>query len=823
MSASDTTSAPASHPSSAPSPAPTADTGRENSEVRLSITGMTCASCSARIERRLTKIDGIASASVNLATEKALVAFTAPVTAQQIVTEVEKTGYGATVIGGTGTRGNEATRPGAGALFEKLGAEPSFGTAPTTPSHAVRSVGATLTERVVKPVAGSFSAARAGVARRVAGLTDADVNDGSLENHLDHVPAQNAIRPRLIVAVALTVPVFLLAMVIPSFGASGWLEFVLATPVVLWCAWPFHRAAAVNARHLASTMDTLVSIGVLAAWGYSIGSLLTGGSHLYFEVAAVVTTFLLAGRFLEARAKDSGKDALRALLDLGAKDVAVLRIDPSTRITRETRIPITDLVVGDRFIVRPGEKVASDGVVSDGQSAVDTSLVTGESTPVDVSPGDPVTGGAINTNGRLVVETTRVGSDTVLAGIQRLVENAQTGKAQVQRLADRVSAVFVPAVLVIALVTFVAWLATGHALSQALAVAVTVLIIACPCALGLATPTALLVGTGRGAQLGTLIKGPQVLENTRRVDTVVLDKTGTVTTGRLRLRSIEVRGRLSKKAALTAAAAVEKGSEHPIALAIVAGAEQARLTLPSIRDFTTNPGEGATARVNGTEVTVGKAALFESVDDQLRAYAAGRGGTTVFVGWDGVAQAALTVEDTVRDSSKAAIARLGELGLTAYLLTGDGEATAHSVAREVGIPAERVFADVLPADKYRVVVDLQQQGRVVAMVGDGINDAAALAQADLGLAMGSGTDVAIDSADIVLVRADLDAVGDAIELSRETLRVIKQNLAWAFGYNTAALPLAAFGLLNPMIAGVTMALSSVLVVTNSLRLKRFAR
>ena len=468
--------------------------------MRLAITGMTCASCSARIERRLAKIDGIASASVNLATEKALVSFTAPVTAQQIVAEVGKTGYGATVLGGS-----EAfqARPDAGGELEGLGSASTTETGGGGPADAAHPVRGSVNERVVTTVVGSLAAAATALSRRAGGLSlTAPQSDrvaaatpaqpaGSAEhaewaasrpheNHTGHVSAQNRIRPRLIGAVALTVPVFLLAMVIPSFGAGGWLELVLASPVVLWCAWPFHRAAAVNARHLASTMDTLVSIGVLAAYGYSIAALLTGGSHLYFEVAAVVTTFLLAGRFLEARAKDSGKDALRALLDLGAKDVAVLRIDPTTRVTGETRIPIDDLVVGDRFIVRPGEKVASDGVVSDGQSAVDASLVTGESTPVEVCAGDPVTGGSINTNGRLVVETTRVGSETVLAGIQRLVENAQTGKAQVQRLADRVSAVFVPAVLVIALVTFVAWLATGHELSQALAVAVTVLIIACP-------------------------------------------------------------------------------------------------------------------------------------------------------------------------------------------------------------------------------------------------------------------------------------------------------------------------------------------------------
>jgi Cu+-exporting ATPase len=748
-------------------------------EVRLAISGMTCASCSARIERKLGRVEGIRSASVNLATEQARVTFSAPLTAARIVQEVERTGYGASLLPGT-TR-----RPG-----------PAGSSRPSRPTEQ--------SAQHVRPAELPMAA-------------------GAGDDHLTHAPATDALRPRLIAAVLLTVPVFLVAMVLPHFSAGPWLELVLTTPVVFWCAWPFHRAAAVNARHLASTMDTLVSIGVLAAYLYSVGALLTGQEHLYFETAAVVTTFLLVGRFLEARAKDSGCDALRSLLDLGAKDVSVLRIDPRTRVTAETRIPTEDLVVGDQFLVRPGEKVATDGMVLDGSSAIDASLVTGESAPVDVVPGHTVTGGTINTTGRLVVEATKVGADTLLAGIQRLVETAQTGKAPVQRLADRVSAVFVPVVLVIALGTFVAWLATGHDLATALAVAVTVLIIACPCALGLATPTALLVGTGRGAQLGTLIKGPQVLEDTRRVDTVVFDKTGTVTTGHLRLRTIAVRGALSKKAALTAAAAVEQGSEHPIARAIVEASRQARVTLPRIHDFTTNPGEGASARIKDTEVTVGKPALFESVDPTLLRHAADHGGTTVFVGWGGTARAALTVEDTVRDSSRAAIARLQELGLTPYLLTGDGVANARSVAEQVGIEPDRVRADVLPAAKHAVVADLQRQGRVVAMVGDGVNDAAALAQADLGLAMGSGTDVAMDSADIVLVRADLDAVGDAVKLSRETLRTIKQNLLWAFGYNTLAIPVAAFGLLNPMIAGAAMALSSVLVVTNSLRLKNFGR
>jgi len=754
-------------------------------QVRLAIKGMTCASCSARIERKLGKVEGVESATVNLATERALVTFSTPVTVERLVAEVERTGYGASVVT------NGETEPAASVLLEKLrGRAAGSGVPPG--SRAPAGSGEPVGSRQIR----------------------------------DRITAQRVIGPRLLVSAALTIPVVLLAMLAPEHPVSGWLQLALATPVVVWCAWPFHRAAAVSARHLASTMDTLVSLGVLAAYGYSVVELLldpAGGRHLYFEVAAVVTTFLLLGRSLEARARESGRDAMRALLDVGAKDVSVLRIDPQTRITSESRIPIEQLVVGDQFIVRPGEKVATDGRVLDGTSAVDASLVTGESTPVDVSPGSEVPGGSINTTGRIVVEAGRVGADTLLAGIQRLVEQAQTGKADVQRLADRVSAVFVPVVLVVALGTFVAWLATGHDLARALSVAVTVLVIACPCALGLATPTALLVGTGRGAQLGTLIKGPQVLEDTRRIDTVVLDKTGTVTTGELRLRSIAVRGKLSKEAALTAAAAVEQGSEHPIAQAVVAAARVARIDLPRIRDFSTNPGEGASARIKDTEVTVGEAALLEAIDQGLHDHADTHAGTTVFVGWDGVARAALTVEDAVRGSSKEAIRRLRDLGLTPYLLTGDSASNARSVAEQVGIAEAFVRADVLPADKHRVVSDLQRSGRVVAMVGDGINDAAALAQADLGLAMGSGTDVAMDSADIVLVRSDLDAVRDAIELSRRTLRVIRQNLGWAFGYNAAAIPLAAFGLLNPMIAGAAMALSSVLVVTNSLRLKRYGR
>ena len=590
-----------------------------------------------------------------------------------------------------------------------------------------------------------------------------------------------------------------------------------------------------NARHGASTMDTLVSIGVLTAYLWSAVVVLTGRAagmssmdagdvttaHIWFETATVVTTFLLFGRWMEARATDRTRDALRGLLSLGAKDVAVERVDPTTRATTEVRIPVDDLVVGDRFVVRPGEKVATDGRVVEGSSAVDASLVTGESLPVDVTPGDELTGGSINTTGRLVVEATRVGADTTLAGIARLVERAQTTKAPVQRLADRVSAVFVPVVLVLAALTFAGWwVATGEP-SRALEVAIAVLVIACPCALGLATPTALLVGTGRGARLGILIKGADVLEDTRRIDAVVLDKTGTVTTGEMTLVDVTTAGRLPKDQALRAAAAVEAGSEHPVARAVVAAAASRAIDVPRATDFVALPGAGARARIKDTEVTVGRADLFDEVPRELARPTAD--GTTVWVGWDGRAHASLTVADTVRESSARAIRDLTDAGLPAYLLTGDHDAAALAVARDVGIPAGRVLADVRPEDKHAMIADLQARGKVVAMVGDGVNDAAALAQADLGIAMGTGADVAADSADIVLLRSELPAVVDAIELSRATLRTIKQNLGWAFGYNVAAIPLAMAGLLNPMIAGGAMALSSVLVVSNSLRLRSWTR
>jgi Cu+-exporting ATPase len=634
---------------------------------------------------------------------------------------------------------------------------------------------------------------------------------------------------RAVASAVLTAPVVLLAMW-PGLDlpGEGWVELVLTTPVVLWAAWPFHRAAAVNARRLSSmpilTMDVLVSIGILAAYLWSTAALVASGGqpeHLYFETAAVVTTFLLAGRTVEARAWTSARSALTSLLDLGAKDVAVQRIDASTRATTEVRLPVEELRVGDHFVVRPGEKIATDGVVVDGASAVDAALVTGEPVPAEVSAGDEVTGGTLNTHGRLVVEATRVGSATTLAGITRLLAGAQTGKAEVQRLADRVSAVFVPVVFVFATLTFAGWwVATGDS-ARALEVGVAVLFIASPWALGLATPTALLVGTGRGAQMGVLIRGPQVLEDARRVDTIVLEKTGTVTTGVARLTDIGPVGRLSATSALRAAAAVEAGSEHPVARAVVAAARERGLEIPSVTGFIALPGAGARGSIRDTVVSVGRRDLFDDVPEELtRAH---HQGTTVFLGWDGRARATLTVADEIRDDSAAAVAALAEQGLTAYLLTGDSREHAVEVARAVGVPDVRVLAEIRPADRPAEVERLEAAGRVVAMVGDGITDAAALARADLGLAMGSGTHVAVESADIVLVRPELSAVVDALNVSRRTLRTIQQNLAWAYGYNAAAIPLAMAGLLNPMIAGGAMALSSALVVTNSLRLRRVRR
>jgi Cu+-exporting ATPase len=722
--------------------------------IELEIGGMTCASCASRIEKKLNRMDGV-TATVNYATEKAAVTVDDPaVSVADLIATVEKTGYTAAI--------------------------------PTPEPEAPRET--------------------------------------------------DPLRTRLLVSLVLTIPVIALAMV-PAwqFDYWQWLSLTLAAPVVVYGGLPFHRAAWTNLRHGAATMDTLVSMGTLAAFGWSVWALFfgtagepgmthpfrfaiergDGSGSIYLEAAAGVTVFILAGRYFETRAKRRAGAALRALLELGAKDVGVLRDGT------EVRIPVAQLAAGDRFVVRPGEKIATDGVVEEGSSAVDASMLTGESVPVEVSVGDQVVGATVNAGGRLVVRATRVGADTQLAQMAALVERAQTGKAQVQRLADRISGVFVPIVIAIAVGTLGYWLGTGNGATAAFTAAVAVLIIACPCALGLATPTALLVGTGRGAQLGILIKGPETLESTRTVDTVVLDKTGTVTTGQMTLVDVVAGAGEDRDEALRLAGAVEAASEHPVARAIAKAAAE-RGALPAVEGFQSTHGVGVRGTVEGLGVTVGRLGTDQPVPDDLAAVmeaaeAAGR--TAVVVSWDGRARGVVAVADAVKPTSREAVAALRRLGLTPVLLTGDNVTVAKAVAAEVGI--DEVVAGVLPAGKVDVIKRLQDEGKVVAMVGDGVNDAAALAQADLGLAMGTGTDVAIEAADLTLVRGDLNAAVDAIRLSRRTLRTIKGNLFWAFAYNVAAIPLAAAGLLNPMIAGGAMALSSVFVVTNSLRLRGF--
>jgi P-type Cu+ transporter len=735
--------------------------------VELTIGGMTCASCAARIEKKLNRLDGV-TAAVNFATESAWVSFPPAVSAGDLISVVEKAGYTARL------------------------------SAPQQPEMA----------------------------------------DGEQAGPLE----ADSLRYRLLVSLALAIPVVLLAMIpVLQFRNWQWASLALASPVAVWGAWPFHRAALVNARHGAPTMDTLVSVSVAAAYLWSVYALFfgtagdpgvrmsfawlaagSGSGNTYLEVASGVTALVLLGRYFEARAKRRSGAALRALLALGAKDVAVLRDGT------EVRVPAEQLAAGEQFTVRPGEKIAADGIVVGGRSAVDTSMLTGEPVPAEVGPGDAVTGGCVNAGGRLVVRATRVGADTQLAQVARLVAAAQAGKAPVQRLADRISAVFVPSVIGIALVTLAAWLAAGHSAGAAFTAAVAVLIIACPCAMGLATPTAILAGTGRGAQLGILIKGPEVLQSTRRIDTIVLDKTGTITTGRMALVDVASVSGTDAAEVLRLAGAVEDASEHPVAAAIAVGArERLGAVLPAAEEFASHQGLGVSGVAVGHAVAVGRAGWLESewalsIPAELAARAAAAetaGQTAVFAAWDGQVRGVLMVADTIKPTSAEAVTRLRGMGLSPVMLTGDNERAARAVAGQVGI--EEVIAGVLPAGKLDAIKLLQDAGRVVAMAGDGVNDAAALARADLGLAMGTGADAALEASDLTLVRGDLLAVPDAILLSRRTLATIKGNLAWAFGYNTLAIPLAAIGFLSPLVAAGAMAFSSVFVVTNSLRLRRF--
>ena len=731
--------------------------------LELPITGMTCASCANRIERKLNKLDGV-TATVNYATETAYVEYADGLGVEQVIAAIAAAGY-------------QAALPTAKAESDE----------PAEQDPTAR------------------------------------------------------LRNRLIISALLSVPVLLISMISSlQFDNWQWLSLQFATPVVLWGAWPFHRAAWTNLKHATATMDTLISVGTLSAWLWSIYALFlgnagdngmrmvfnlipssgSGANEIYLETASIVTTFILAGRYFEARAKRRAGAALKALLELGAKDVAILQDDG-----RERHVPIEQLQVGQRFIVRPGEKVATDGTVEDGHSAIDMSMLTGESVPVEVGPGSEIAGATINAGGRLIARATKIGSDTALAQIARLVTDAQTGKAPVQRLADRISGIFVPAVFTIAIATLGFWLGTGQSTTFAFTSAVAVLIIACPCALGLATPTALMVGTGRGAQLGLLIKGPEILESTRRIDTIVLDKTGTVTTGQMSLIDIVTVDVIDRDEALHLVGALEDASEHPIARAI-ATAAKATSPLPDVEGFTNREGLGVQGIVDGHAILAGRPALLADRAmhlpaelDAARQAAEARGQTAIVAGWDGQATAVFVVADAIKPTSAEAITRLKALGLRTVLLTGDNATTARTVADEVGI--DEVIAEVMPADKADVIARLQAEGRVVAMAGDGVNDAPALARADLGLSIGTGTDVAIEASDLTLVSGDLGAAADAIRLSRATLRTIKQNLGWAFGYNVAALPLAAAGLLNPVIASAAMAFSSVSVVTNALRLRRF--
>ncbi len=738
----------------------------EGARIELAVQGMTCASCAGRVERKLNEIEGV-EATVNFATEHAAVTYDSrSVGRDQLLGAVKAAGYSVRLPRPRGDAGADAA-------------------------------------------------------------ADAELQD---------------LRTRLGFAIMLSVPVALIAMIPPlQFDYWQWVSMVLATPVVFWAGWPFHQVAWRNLRHGSASMDTLISLGTLAAWTWSVVALFVlgagepgmrmiftlipeqgaGASEVYFEVAALVTTFILAGRFFEAKAKRRAGAALEALMELGAKDVSILDGDGSER-----RVPADQLEVGSIFVARPGEKVATDGIVIEGHSAVDASLLTGESVPVEVGPGSEVTGATVNAGGRLVIRATRVGSETAVAQIARLVTEAQTGKAPVQRLADRVSAIFVPIVIGLALATLAYWLATGASATYALTAAVAVLIVACPCALGLATPTALLVGTGRGAQMGLLIKGPEVLESTREVDTIVLDKTGTVTTGEMSVQEVVVAAGTDEVEAMRLIGAIESSSEHPVARAIAAEASRRVDDLPVPEGFANIEGLGVEGTVGDRHLVVGRPRLLaerdHSTPDRLKRAleeATARGQTAIAAGWDGKVHAMIAVADTIKPTSAEAMVRLRALGLRPILLTGDNAATAEAVASAVGI--DEVIAEVLPSGKADVISRLQAEGCTVAMVGDGVNDAPALAQADLGLAIGSGTDVAIEASDLTLVSGDLRAAGDAIRLSRRTLSTIKGNLFWAFAYNVAALPLAMSGYLNPLVAAAAMALSSVFVVSNSLRLRAF--
>ncbi|MCT1616995.1 heavy metal translocating P-type ATPase [Kocuria marina] len=796
-------------------------------DLDLQITGMTCASCVGRIERKLRKIDGVDPA-VNLALESASVKVPGDVSDEQILDTIRNAGYGAEITGGD--RAQRASAPAEAPGQADDAARPGRRAAASSSRSAAETNDASSE--------GNATTAQDGEETRRA---ENEHRDPALET----TPAQRRmsdLKKRFIVAALFSVPVFVISMVPGAqFPHWGWVAALLTLPVVTWAAWPFHKATAVNARHLSTTMDTLVSLGVAAAYLFSLGHLLVepdmtahahpgmamdmSGHQLYFESAAIITTFLLLGRWLEARAKSRSGEALKALLDLGAQQATVVDQDGTERT-----VPVSELRVGDTFTVRPGEKIATDAVVVEGESAVDASMLTGESVPVEVGPGDELTGATVNTTGRLLARATHVGADTVLASMSRTVARAQATKAPVARLADRISAVFVPVVMGIAVLTFAIWWLVSGDLNHAFVAAVSVLVIACPCALGLATPTAMLTGTGRGAQLGILITSAEVLEDTRSVDTVVLDKTGTVTHGDMAVTAVTPVNSWSRDQVLDLAAAVESYSEHPIAHAITAATPHRY----EVSRFESAPGGGVKGYVpdgmNARAVVVGRESWLAQngirlTADESEALRRARedGFTTILVAVDGRVAGFIDLQDTVKDEAPAAIAELQRLGLRPVLLTGDNAAVARSVAAHVGIAPEDVIADVTPDGKVQAVEELQSQGRVVAMVGDGVNDAPALTRADLGIAMGSGTDAAMQAADITVVRSDLTAIPLAIRLSRRTLHIIKSNLFWAFAYNTVAIPVAALGLLNPMIAGAAMAFSSVFVVLNSLRLKRFAR